>query len=73
MIQVIKYKCCGQIFAACQEPECYTDKDWLKELRKYALRGDKVEMMESANMKFGRCECSKVAKKSPDLFTEQNQ
>ena len=70
MIQVIKYRCCGQIFAACCEPECYTEKDWLKDVRKYALRGDKVEMMESGNVKFGKCECVKVeAPKSPDLFS----
>lgn len=32
MIQVIKYKCCGNIFAAYCEPDCYTDKEWLKDL-----------------------------------------
>lgn len=70
MIQVIKYKCCGQVFAACCEPECYTEKDWLKDIRKYTLRGDKVEMRESGNVKFGKCECSKI--KIPerlDLFS----
>ena len=70
MIQVIKYKCCGQIFAACCEPECYTEKDWLKDMRKYALRGDKVEMMESGNVKFGKCACANAeTSKNLDLFS----
>lgn len=58
MIQVIKYKCCGEVFAACIEPECYTDKDWLENLKVYVNRGDKVEMVEDANVKFGRCKCN---------------
>lgn len=59
MIQVIKYGCCGQIFAACVEPYCYTDKEWLKDTRRYTLRGDKVEMMEQGTWEFGKCECVK--------------
>ena len=30
-VQVIICKC-GAKFAACVEPDCYTDKDWLKNL-----------------------------------------
>lgn len=68
--QIIKYKCCGKIFAACCEPECYTDKDWLKELRKYVLRGDVVETVEMGTFQFGKCECKEVKKvESPDLFS----
>lgn len=59
MVQVIKYKCCGNVFAACCEPECYTDKDWLKDLKKYVKRGDKIEMAESGTFKFKSCECLK--------------
>lgn len=59
MIQTIRYKCCNVIFAACTEPECYTDDDWVKELKKYVERGDIVEMKESANVKFGKCDCKK--------------
>lgn len=44
MIQTIKYKCCGKIFAACREPECYTDADWLKNLKQYVQKGHTVEM-----------------------------
>jgi hypothetical protein len=60
MIQVVKYKCCGKIFAACHEPYCYTDSDWLKNLKKYVERGDTVEMIEhGVKFEFGKCECSK--------------
>ncbi|OBW43523.1 hypothetical protein AB670_00053 [Chryseobacterium sp. MOF25P] len=63
MIQVIKYKCCGNIFAACCEPECYTDMDWLKELKKYVERGNKVEMIPNGGvLQFKRCECEKESK-----------
>lgn len=63
MIQVIKYKCCGNIFAACREPDCYTDKEWLKDLKKYVERGCKVEMIQSGEgLKFKRCNCSKEIK-----------
>lgn len=59
-VQVIKYKCCGKTFAACCEPDCYTDKDWLTELKKYISRGDIVEMIDdSSEVQFGRCECNK--------------
>ena len=29
-VQIVKYKCCGKVFAACCEPECYIERDWLK-------------------------------------------
>lgn len=71
MIQVIKYKCCGKIFAACCEPECYTDKYWLKSLKQYVTRGDNVEMIPSGQgMRFEKCECEKKAKiEEPNLFS----
>ena len=46
MIQTIKYKCCGKVFAACTEPECYIDEDWLNELKEYVKQGNKVEMVD---------------------------
>ena len=61
MIQVVKSKCCGTIFAACIEPECYTDKDWLKNLKNYVNRGDKVEMIESGTLQsIKKCDCDVV-------------
>lgn len=70
MIQVIKRQCCGSVFAACHEPYCYTDKDWLRNLKQYVNRGDKVEMVESADLHFGgKCQCNEVAKiDQPTLF-----
>jgi len=67
MIQVIKYKCCGRIFAACKEPECYIDKDWLKDLRQYVKEGCKVEMI-TGDWQFGKCDCKKP--NEPNLFNQ---
>jgi hypothetical protein len=66
-IEVIKYKCCGKIFAACREPHCHTEKDWLLKKREYVLSGDTAEMVEG-NVQFGNCECKQ--KQAPDLFSE---
>lgn len=60
MVQIIRYKCCNKVFAACCEPECYTDKDWLSSLKKYVLRGDKVSLLESGGWKFEKCECQSI-------------
>lgn len=65
MIQVVKFKCCGKIFSACAEPYCYTDNDYVKDLKKYVNQGHKVEMVENGTgIRFEKCEC----KKEPTLF-----
>lgn len=73
MIQVIKKKCCGSVFAACVEPDCYTDKYWLKNLKKYVNRGDKVEMVENGTLQWGgKCKCNEVEVtkiEQPELFS----
>ena len=69
MIQVIKYACCGRIFAASAEPYCYTDKDWQKDVRKYAKQGYKIEMVERADIDFRSCECNKKQEEE-NLFSE---
>lgn len=56
-VQIIKYACCGKVFAGCVEPECYLDEEWQADLRKYVQRGDKVEMIDSQDFKFEKCEC----------------
>ena len=61
LIQIIKCKC-GKTFAACCEPECYTDKDWQKELRDYVKNGCTVEMVESGNWEMESCTCKKEEK-----------
>lgn len=60
MIQVIKYKCCEKIFAACIEPLCYTDNDWLKNLKKYITKGHIVEMKSDHNVQIKYCECGSI-------------
>ena len=58
MIQVIRYKCCMKIFAACVDPVCYTDKKWQKNLRKYVLQGHKPQMLNGiGGIELGECEC----------------
>lgn len=73
MVQVIKYKCCGKIFAACYEPHCYTDRSWLSKMSDYVKKGDVVEMRESGNVQFGDCECTKENQvnlsEQPNLFS----
>jgi hypothetical protein len=49
---------CGSAFAACITPECYTDKDWQKDLRKYVKEGCTVEMRHSGDFNFERCKCN---------------
>ncbi len=57
-VQTVRYKCCNRLFAACCEPDCYTDKDWLKSLRKYARMGHKIDLVEGRVRIEGKCECS---------------
>lgn len=67
MIQIVKRKCCGSVFAACVEPDCYTDNDWLKNLKEYVNRGDKVEMIENGSLHFSKCECQKTQNHTDQL------
>jgi len=53
---------CGKTFAACCEPHCYTDNEWLKDLKKYVNEGCSVIMIEHENVKLERCICE------PKLF-----
>lgn len=56
MIQSIVCKC-GNVFAACSEPSCYTDRVWLRELKKYVEEGCTVKMVEKQDFKFEGCKC----------------
>jgi sporulation-control protein spo0M len=62
MIQIVKYKCCNKIFAACVEPECYIDKQWLNNLKEYVNRGDIVQMVENIDLQFEKCYCKDKSK-----------
>jgi len=56
MIQVTKCPC-GEIFAACREPECYSDAEYQKDTRNYIKKGCTVEMVESGKWEWGNCTC----------------
>lgn len=60
MIQVIKCPC-GKIFAACCEPECYSDAEWQKNMRGYVKKGCKPEMIEhGSGWEFEKCTCKNM-------------
>lgn len=58
MLQVVKYGCCGKVFAACYEPKFRYDKSWQNKIEEYSKRGDIVEIIENNNVKFESCICS---------------
>jgi hypothetical protein len=63
-IQVIKCKC-GSAFAACIEPDCYSDKKWQKDMRKYVKKGCTVDLIDGSSSEplFQKCVCEKKKKK----------
>lgn len=54
--EVIRYSCCGIIFAACVDG--LQDAEWDRNARKYRSQGHKVELIEG-DVRFGKCECVK--------------
>ena len=68
-IQVLKCKC-GAKYAACVEPDCYVDSDWLKDLGKCLKEGGTVEMSESETFRFEQCKCNEQSvSDEPNLFS----
>jgi len=59
--QVIQCKC-GSNIAACLVPMCYTDKDWMKEIRSYSKQGYTIGGLSNKEYSFERCKCQ------PKLF-----
>jgi len=57
LTQVVRYKCCDKIFAACVEPHCYSEADWQRDVRKHIKQGCRVEMIKG-KVKFGTCVCA---------------
>ena len=58
-IQIIKCNKCGVTFAACCAPECYTDKDWQKDVANYVKKGYDVDLIESGNgLTLEKCKCN---------------
>ena len=66
-IQVLICKC-GSKYAACLEPYCYTDKDWLKDLSKHVKDGGTVEMIDSQTFTFEKCKCQQKVETTQNLF-----
>jgi hypothetical protein len=57
-IQLLRRACCNTIFAGCVEPYCYTDEDWLKDIKRYVDNGCVVEYVEAGKgLKFEKCKC----------------
>ena len=63
-IQVLVCKC-GAKYAACVEPDCYEDSDWLKDLGKCLKDGGTVEIENEEEFKFTSCTCEY----EPNLFS----
>ena len=61
MAQVITCKC-GSKFAACIEPHCYTDADWLKNVKHYVNAGCLINTIPASSFKFERCTCKDAVK-----------
>jgi hypothetical protein len=57
-VQVIRCKF-GAIFAGCIVPECYMDNEWMKYVKKYAIKWNVI------TFKFQGCTCEKNV---PKLF-----
>ena len=68
--QLVKCKC-GQIIAACLEPECYLDREWKKDLTNYVKRGYIIDLRETGDWQFGKCICKDEKQITLDLFKEE--
>ena len=55
-VQVLKCKC-GAKYAACIEPYCYEDTEWLKGLGECLKEGGTVEMSDTLTFRFEKCKC----------------
>ncbi len=55
-VQIVSCQC-GVTFAACSEPYCYEDKEWIANLKKYFSIGCKILMANNGEWSFGTCEC----------------
>ena len=63
----------GHLFAACMEPLCYTDKEWLKDVREYYRRGCKIEMVDPqvVRVQIQHCDCDLKVVKPVESLPDQ--
>ena len=64
-VQVLKCKC-GAKYAACVEPDCYEDTEWLQGLGECFKNGGTVEMESAEEFRFTSCTCED----EPTLFSQ---
>lgn len=59
--QVIVCKC-GSVIAACVAPECFQEKEWMKDVRDYSKKGYTIEMRETGqgNLSLKACTCKLI-------------
>lgn len=68
---------CGNAFAICRAPECYTDRDWQKDVRRYIKGGCTVETLNTKEAvekySLGNCTCNKTkaSKEQPKEIEKQ--
>lgn len=68
-IQVLKCKC-GAKYAACVEPDCYEDTEWLQVLGQCLKEGGTVEISDSETFRFEQCKCNEQSvSDEPNLFS----
>lgn len=61
---------CGETVAACMAPFCYTDKDWLTDLKIYIKKGCTIKTIRpEEEMNWGKCSC-KTKEAKEGLFAE---
>jgi hypothetical protein len=56
--QIVRCPKCKSVFAGCLDPYCYTDKDWLKNIRLYLKQGYEIDLIESKSLHFEKCKCN---------------
>lgn len=72
--QVVHYKCCNGIFAACVEPYYEEDHDWIVDFNYYTAAGHKTGIVDE--FKFGHvegCRLYVATQVSAPLFEDKNQ
>lgn len=68
--QLIKHRCCGRILAACREPHCYQNEDWLKIVEENMLKGNFFHVTQddrelNALWYRGICTCNRADQQIP--------
>lgn len=60
-VQIINCRNCGKTFSVWMAPDCYTDDEYLKELKKYSAAGNTIDLVNLGDQKLEGCECDKLS------------